>query len=138
MKLAYEDSFTYKVLQRVESIRDNAILRQDLADLGSPRQISRALKTLVKLKKLVRLGYGVYGKLAENRGERYLKGGLLFTAREILDKLGVSWELSQSEKDYNTGRSTQVPVSPCTIIKSNFTRRIRYKNMEFKIAKQVS
>ena len=74
MKVAYENSLECKVLNKIEGMEENAIVRQDLVDLGSPRQISRVLNKLVKLSKLVRLGYGVYGKLGEFwRGDK--RGG---------------------------------------------------------------
>src|SRR5947209_17475747 len=102
MKVTYQESLCYKVKQRLEQLPDKAILRSDIADLGDPRQISRVLKTLVQEEILVKLGYGIYGRLARSSFAKkpYLKGGFLTVARESLDKLNVSWEPSREEQDY--------------------------------------
>lgn len=136
MNKTYETSLTYQVLQRIRALPDNAILRADVADLGSPRQISRALKTLVAQQEIVKLGYGVYGKLARVEKDSplvYLEGGFVPTVREALTKLKIDWEISQFERDYQSGRSTQVPVRSATRVKARFRRKLAYKNVEFRI-----
>ena len=50
MKVKYQDSIEYKVLTRIKSIRGSVVLRNDFIDLGSYRQISRALKNLINEK----------------------------------------------------------------------------------------
>ncbi len=66
MKVAYKNSLYYKVIKRIRSLRGCTILRPDLTDLGGERQVSRVLKKLAAEKKIVRLGYGVYGKLTRS------------------------------------------------------------------------
>ncbi len=135
MKVSYQNSMCYQVLERIRSIPGNAILRPDLADLGSRRQVSRALKKLIEMQEIVKLGYGIYGRLTRplfNPTITYLEGGFLPTAREALTRLNVPWEPSQLEKDYNARRSTQVPANPSTKVNSRFCRKLTYKNMEFR------
>lgn len=135
MKVSYVDSFRYKMLNRIASMPDNVVVRADVTDLGSPRQVSRAFKLLVKEGYLVRLGYGVYAKLRNSKftGGSYLDGGFLSVVREALSKLNVMWEPSSEEQNYNAGRSTQVPVSPYTKLKTRFRRKLKYRSKEFKI-----
>jgi hypothetical protein len=57
-------------------------------------------------------------------------GGFRSAAREALTKLGVDWEPTESERAYNEGRSTQIPVNPVVRIKSRFSRRLRDGNTE--------
>lgn len=135
MKVAYNNSITFRVLQRIEASPGNVVLRADIADLASQRQISRAFNQLVKQGRLVKLGYGVYAKLARSKlvDASYLKGGFIPVAREALDKLNVKWEPSPEEQAYQAGQSTQVPVNPATKLKSRFRRRLRYRNMELKV-----
>ena len=94
----------------------------------------RALRGLVREKRLVRLGYGVYGRAVVSRltGEPLLYGpkGFLGAARQALTKLGVTWEPTEAEQAYNEGRSTQVPVNPVVRVRGRFSRRLRDGNLE--------
>lgn len=94
----------------------------------------RVLRGLVQDKRLVRLGYGVYGRAIVSRpsGEPILcsPGGFVGAARQALDKLGVKWEPTDWERAYNEGRSTQVPVNPMVRVKGRFSRRLRNGNTE--------
>jgi len=52
-------------------------------------------------------------------------------ARQALDKLQVPWEPSAAERDYNAGRTTQVPMRPRVRLRSGrFSRKLRYNGME--------
>jgi len=135
MKVAFSESVTFKVLERIDALSSNVVLRSDLADLADPRQISRALDRLVKKDRLVKLGYGVYGKLASSEIAKtsYLKGGVLPTLREALTRLNVRWEPSPEEQAYQSGLSTQVPANPSTKLKDRFRRKLRYRTMELKV-----
>lgn len=130
MKVIYEKSMQYKIRRCIQSISGNVVLRSDVEALSSPRQVSRALKKLVEAGELIKLGYGVYGKLVKSRfsDKPYLQGGFLLAVREALDKLNIPWELSSEEQAYNAGRTTQVPANPSTVIKGRFRRQLHYRN----------
>jgi len=132
MKVAFKKSITFKVLKRIEKLSGEVILRSDVATIAEPRQISRALNRLVQDGRLAKLGYGVYAKLARSEIARttYLKEGVLPTMREALNRLSIRWEPSSEEQDYQTGRSTQIPVNPTTKLKDRFRRQLRYRDME--------
>lgn len=114
--------------------RDTVFLPREFASLGGEDQVLRALRRLVADGRLVRLGYGVYGRAVKSRlsGETmlYSPNGFHGAAREALDKLGVEWEPADSERAYNEGRSTQVPVNPVVRVKRRFRRHLRYGNAE--------
>ncbi len=135
MKVVFSNSITSKVLERINALSSNVVLRSDLADLADPRQISRALRRLVKTDRLVKLGYGVYGKLSRSEIAKasYLKGGVLPTLREALTRLKVRWEPSSEEQAYQSGLSTQVPANPSTKLKDRFRRKLCYRAMELKL-----
>jgi len=139
MKVAYTDSLSYKVEQRINSLPYNVILRADLADLGGKRQVTYAIKQLIKNKKITRLGYGLYAKLQVFKltGETYLKepGGFAGTIREALDRLDIPWQQSEAEEAYNSGRSMQVPVRSILRLKVRLKRKIRYSDNEFRYQK---
>jgi len=59
----YQKSLKFKVLARIkQQISGNVIVREDIEDMGSSRQISRCFKDLVEMGELVKIGYGIYAK----------------------------------------------------------------------------
>jgi hypothetical protein len=114
--------------------REDVFLPREFADLGGEDQVLRVLRNLVRNKRLVRLGYGVYGRAVVSRlsGEPILcsANGFLGAARQALNKLGVAWEPTEAERAYNERRSTQVPVNPVVRIKGRFSRRLRDGSLE--------
>ena len=126
-----------RVEARIAKRRDDAFLTREFLDLGGERQVLRALRELTEDGKLIRLGYGVYGraKMSSITRQPMLAGdGFGPVARQVLDKLGVPWEPTTAERDYNTGGSTQVPVTPRVRLRgSRFSRKLRYKTMELTV-----
>lgn len=118
---------------------DDVFLPREFADLGGEDQVLRVLRGLVREGQLVRLGYGVYGRAVVSRlsGKPILygQGGFIGAARQALTKLGVAWEATEAEQDYNEGRSTQVPVNPVVRVKGRFARKLRYDNTELVLEK---
>jgi hypothetical protein len=112
-------------------------LTREFRDLGGEDQVLRALRGLVRDGRLVRLGYGVYGRAETSRlsGKPMLAaaGGFIGAARQALDKLGVSWEPTDAQRAYNEGRSTQVPVNPAVRVKGRFARHLRYQDTELRL-----
>lgn len=124
-----------KIEQRIARKRnDDVFLTREFKALGGEDQVLRALRALVKDGRLVRLGYGVYGRATPSRltGRPMLDSshGFSGVARQALDKLGVKWEPTEAERAYNEGRSTQVPVNPAVRVKGRFSRQLRYRNAE--------
>jgi hypothetical protein len=114
--------------------RDDVFLPREFRDLGGEDQVLRVLRALVREKRMVRLGYGVYGRAVVSRltGEPllYSPNGFLGAARQALTKLGVSWEPTEAERAYNEGRSTQAPVNPVVRVRGRFSRRLRDGTLE--------
>jgi len=81
----------------------NVILREDIEDMGSPRQISRCFKDLVQIGELVKIGYGIYAKayISENLNKAVIQGGFGQACKEALTKKGVKWEPGSAEQAYN-------------------------------------
>jgi len=133
MKIRFEQNLRFKILERIRSTSGMAILRSDLADLASSRQITRALQKLVEENVLIRLGYGIYGRLFFSRYTKdyCLDGFIVGIGREVLNKLNIPWRPSQFEEDYNNGRSKQIPVNPITRVMGRFNRKIQYEDIQF-------
>lgn len=123
-----------KVAGRIARKRDDVFLTREFADLGGEDQVLRALRTLVREGRLMRLGYGVYGRAVvssiSQKPMLYNANGFAGAARQALTKLGVEWEPTESEKAYNEGRSTQLPVNPVVRVKGRFSRQLRYRDTE--------
>src|SRR3984893_19519917 len=113
---------------------DTVFLTREFTDLAGEDQVLRALRGLIREGHLVRLGYGVYGRAFKSRlsGKPVVRSsnGFISAARQALDKLGVDWEPTKSERAYNEGRSTQIPVNPVVRVKGRFSRQLRYGNSE--------
>jgi hypothetical protein len=55
-------------------------------------------------------------------------------SRQVLDKLGGRWEPTAAKRDYNEGRSTQVPMTLRVRLRSGrFSRKLRCKTMELTV-----
>jgi hypothetical protein len=87
---------------------EDVFLPREFADLGGEDQVPRVLRGLVREGRLVRLGYGVYGRavVSELSGEPmlYSPNGFAGAARQALTKLGVKWEPTEAERAYNALR----------------------------------
>ena len=140
MKVKYQDSMEYNALSRLKTIRCSVVLRKDFNDLGSYRQISRVIQHLITEKKLVKIGSGIYAKamVSKYTDIPLVKNGVDSTLREALTRLGVAYEPGSAEKDYNEGKSTQVPVRNIVKLKSRCRRRIGYRNSELIFEKQIN
>jgi hypothetical protein len=107
---------------------EDVFLPREFRDLGGEDQVLRVLRALVREKRLVRLGYGVYGRAVvsnlSGNPVLFAQNGFLGAARQALTKLGVAWEPTEAERAYNEGRSTQVPVNPVVRVKGRFSRRL--------------
>ena len=116
---------------RIARKSDAVFLPREFADLGGEDQVLRALRELVREGRLIRLGYGVYGRAERSRlsGQPVLAApdGFVGAARAALTKLGVEWEPTELERAYSEGRSTQVPINAVVRVKGRFARRLRYR-----------
>lgn len=124
-----------RIEQRIaRHVRDDVFLPREFADLSDEDQVLRALRGLVREGRLVRLGYGIYARTIISRlsGKPILHSPNGFTGavRQALTKLGVEWEMTEWERAYDEGRSTQVPVNAVVRVKGRFSRRLRNGNKE--------
>lgn len=139
-KTYYQNSFKFTVLTRINQLPGNVVLRADIQDMGSPRQISRSLQALVKMGELIKLGCGAYAKVyySENLNRPIIKYGFDVVCREALTKLGIRWEPGWAEKAYNSGESTQVPARTVIRLKSRFRGQLSYGNRKLIFEKNIN
>ena len=126
MTKRYKNSFRIKALRYIETLDKEVILRADLNNLGEPRQISRALKTLLEDGQLIKLGYGIYVKAERTQysSQPIIIVPIAQAFAAALDRLNIRWELGQAIQDYNEGRTQQVPSKFIVRLKDRFRGRL--------------
>ncbi len=128
-----------RISYRINRMKSEVFMRDDFKDLGGYDQVGRILRKFVRDGRLMRLGYGIYAraKLSSITGMPMLAtaGGFVSVAREALDRLKSinkqfkGWEPSQSEQNYNAGRTTQVPANATFHLKGRLSRKLAYNGM---------
>jgi len=121
-------TLSYKVAARIGRKKTAVFLREDFADLGGYDQVGRILRELARAGKLVKIGYGLYAKtkISALTGEIVPVVPLPVLAKEALERLGVASAPSRLEKDYNAGKTTQVPTGRLIAVKGRISRKIAY------------
>ena len=106
MKLA--DRISRSIAQRQGLV----VLRSEFSRMGSDSQVGRVLARLVAEGRLVRVSKGAFAKARINKftGQPTPAGTLEDVAAELFRKLNVEIAPSRLADDYNSGRSTQIPM----------------------------
>jgi len=121
-------SLEYRVMARIARKKCAVFVRKDFKDLSDYDQIGRALRTITKEGRLIRLGYGVYAKAKKSSitGEIVPVAPLPVLAKEALARLGIQTAPSRLEKNYNAGKTTQVPTGRLIAVRGRINRKIGY------------
>lgn len=100
-----------KMLRTVEQHQGNIILRSDVAHLGSASHVSAVLRRLQADGILVQIGLGVYAKTRTSTitGATVPAGSLETLADEVLKRLGIGVTAGRAAREYNAGKTTQMP-----------------------------
>lgn len=117
-----------RVLRSISARRSVVVLRAELSQLASSAQLTRILARLVRSGRLVRVGHGIYAKMRRNKFTGRPTPAATFEeiARESLRKLGIDVIPGEAARDYNAGRTTQMPMLAVVDTgKRRITRRIR-------------
>lgn len=102
-----------RVVCFIRRCTDVVILRSELAKLGSKSRLTRVLARLVEARTLVRVGHGVYVKTRWNKFTRELAPAGTFEqiAAEAFRKLGIDIGHGLLAREYNSGLTSQVPMT---------------------------
>ncbi|MGX1181561.1 hypothetical protein AB7M31_004629 [Pseudomonas sp. IAP-CY TE4608] len=120
MKL--EDRMSRSIKQRTSIV----VLRSDFSKMGSDSQVGRVLARFVESGVLVRVSKGAFAKARINQytGKPTPAGTLEMIAAELFSKLKISIAPSTLVAEYNSGKSTQIPMG--TVVNTG-RRRISRK-----------
>ena len=122
-------TLTYKISARMARKKGQAVfVREDFEDLGGYDQVGRVLRQLARAGKLIRIGYGIYAKARKSSitGEIIPVAPLPTLAKAALERLGIEVAPSNLERDYNAGKTTQVPTGRLIAVKGRVSRKIGY------------
>lgn len=121
-----------KIKYRISRSKDDVFVLKDFDDLSGRDQVSRVLRSLVEKECLAKISRGMYAKtfVSEYTGRVVLNNSLPVLAWDGLKKLGVKVRESQALKDYNSGKSTQVPTGRLIGVEGRVTRKIEYNGNE--------
>lgn len=119
-----------RIARSVAVTRSPVVLRTDLSKLGySSTSLSLALRALIDEGVLVRIGVGVYAKAKPSvlSGKPIPVEPLEVLAPIALRKLGVKVQPARRYRDYNAGRTSQVPVGVVVNVgRQRVTRKIGF------------
>ncbi|MCB9983669.1 MAG: hypothetical protein H6861_08380 [Rhodospirillales bacterium] len=126
--MAKYGTLLYKISARISRKKEAVFVREDFADIGGYDQIGRILRQLAASGKLIKIGYGLYAKAKPSplTGEITPTLPLPSLAKEALERLGVETGVSELERLYNAGRTTQVPTGRRIAVKGRVSRKIGY------------
>jgi len=120
MKL--EDRMSRSIKQRTSLV----VLRSEFSNMASDSQVGRVLARFVENGILVRVSKGAFAKARINQytGKPTPAGTLEMIAAELFRKLNISIAPSSLVAEYNSGKSTQIPIG--TVVNTG-KRRISRK-----------
>lgn len=123
------ESLEDRLEKRIARKRGDVFLRADFSDLGGYDQVGRALRSLVRKGRLMKAGYGLYARMRPSvlDGKPTPTKGIRELAAEALGRIGVETAPTRMERDYNAGRTTQVPTGRVIGVRGRVRRQISYR-----------
>jgi len=125
------ESLEERLEKRIARKRGDVFLRADFDNMGGYDQVGRALRRLIRKGRLLKAGYGIYTRAWPSSidGQPTPTKGLRELAREALGRLGVETVPTRMERDYNAGKTTQVPTGGVIGVRGRVRRTITYYGM---------
>lgn len=114
-----------RVMHAISAAKTDVFLRQDFSRFGSPSQITRALRLLIGEGVIVRISLGVYAraKISVITRKPIPAQPISVLAPEVLRRLGFEPSPSRLVREYNEGKSTQLPAGVRINIGTKRTKR---------------
>ena len=116
-----------RLLKRIARKRGDVFLRVDFDDLGGYDQVGRVLRRLVRQGELMKIGFGLYARAVQLPfSDSPVPPQGLTTLTEALQRLDIKTVPSRLERDYNAGRTTQVPTGRVVAVARRVRRKLGY------------
>lgn len=103
-------------------------LRKDFDAFGSPSRVTRAISELIEEGRIVRLGYGVYAKARPSKLSEGIVPVLSLPelAYQALERLGANPGPGAAQRRYNSGETTQIPMSDVFAVSKRINRKLSF------------
>ena len=126
------ESLEQRLAKRITRKRGDVFLRADFNDMGGYDQVGRALRSLVRKGRLIKLGYGIDTRTRPSilDGKPTPTKGLRELAAEALGRIGIETVPTRMEQAYNAGKSTQVPTGRVIGVRGRVRRQIGRRRQE--------
>lgn len=129
----YNNVFRDTLRNKIRALNSHVFSRRDLIQDNSNRgqlRLNRALRAFMDEGLIIKIAHGLFAKaelmpFPDNTVRTILTHPFEQVATEALDKLGIQWELGTSIRDYNEGKSSQIPAVFSVRLKSRYRGSIQ-------------
>lgn len=128
----YNNGFRKGLREKINHLLRPVFSRSDLTQDFSNREqlrLNRALRAFMDEGLIIKIAHGLFAKaesmLLGKEKRVVLTEPFETVAAEALNKLGVKWELGSAIREYNEGKTTQIPVVFSVRLKSRFRGSIQ-------------
>lgn len=122
-----------EIEKALEGSEEIIFTNSDFLHLSSKAHISKILGSLCQEGRLIRVSIGIYAKaeISPISGKPYIPMAPMEIALIVMKKLGIDAKIGSSYREYNEGRSTQVPSAAVVDVgKSRINRKIKLGKRE--------
>lgn len=124
----YKKTYRTSLKRKINSLAGQVFSRSDLSRNHSNREqlrLNRALNTFMEEGFLIKISHGLYAKaelmtFPNGKTKPVLQESFEDVAIEALNKLAIKWEFGRAIKEYNAGKTTQIPIALTVRLKSRF------------------
>lgn len=140
MAKRYNNTFFTEVESYLNRLNCSVILRADLNFLGEARQVSRVIKALIEEGELIKIGYGIYVKAKKTPylDKPIMEITLPEACAQAFERLKIQWEPGKAIREYNEGRTQQVPAQYVMRLKNRYRGCISYGKQHIIFEDQVN
>jgi hypothetical protein len=127
-KSHYNNTFRDELRKKINHLTSHVFSRGDLIQDHSNRaqlRLNRALRAFIDEGIIIKIAHGLFAKAEPmefpgREMQAVLTEPFEAIMTKALDKLGIEWELGSAIRDYNAGKTTQVPAVFSVRLKSRF------------------
>ncbi len=134
-----KESLEARVMRLIDRKRGDVFLREDFKDLGGYDQVGRVLRGLVQQRRLLKVSQGIYTRVVKSPfSDTPVPPKGLTTLKEALKRVGVEIVQTRMERDYNAGKTTQVPTGRMVGVRRRVRRKIGYDGINLSFERTES
>lgn len=138
--MSIKQTLEARMQYRIKRGSASVYVPSDFFDLSDRDQVGRVLRKFVKEGLLIKLGPGIFARARKSTitGTFIPEKNLQSLAVEALKKRGVKILPTRYERDYNAGKTTQVPTGLVIGVNKRVNRTIAYNGKTIKYEQVAS